>query len=128
EDVGQPLQIGVVTDRMHAVGGEAAVRPEQATVLGPCKVIPREFPQISCVSIDVALPPALRADHPNGLRNGTAASVEHTAGHLLAELLAPSTDTIVALRGGERWVERYEAASIGEPAATPDGLGGLRDG
>ena len=36
--------------------GEPLLVPEKALLLGPCQVIPQEYPHISCQSIDVAAP------------------------------------------------------------------------
>src|SRR6185436_7643211 len=61
EAVDEPIHIGVVANRLQSVEGEPVLRPERATVLGPCKVIPREFPNVTCQSIDVELPASLPA-------------------------------------------------------------------
>ena len=52
-----PLRIGVVSTNLQEVTGEEVLCPEKATLLGPCKVIPQEYPNISCLSIDIILPP-----------------------------------------------------------------------
>ena len=49
----QPIQITVVSSGMHAVGGESWVCADKATLLGPCRVIPQEYPHLSCRSVDV---------------------------------------------------------------------------
>ncbi|MCP4149253.1 MAG: acyltransferase domain-containing protein, partial [bacterium] len=51
------LQIDVVTDHMQEVTGNETINPQKATVLGPVKVIPQEYPYIRCRSIDVENPP-----------------------------------------------------------------------
>jgi acyl transferase domain-containing protein/thioesterase domain-containing protein len=118
EAVDEPLHIGIVTNRLQSVEGEPAVRPERATVLGPCKVIPREFPGVTCQSIDVEGPDGLPADPTLG--------IDVAAGRIVAELESPTDDQIVALRGDRRWVERFEAIAVGEPAA--DDTCRLREG
>ena len=55
-EAGPPHRCG---DRRHAEGRARTIRfarPEQATILGPVRVIPREFPDVtvSCVDIDPA--------------------------------------------------------------------------
>jgi acyl transferase domain-containing protein len=47
------LHISVITRGMQKVGSARLLYPDQATVLGPCKVIPRELPGVSCASIDL---------------------------------------------------------------------------
>ena len=46
----------VVTDGMQKVTGKETLFPGKATVLGPVKVIPKEYPNISCRSIDIVVP------------------------------------------------------------------------
>jgi acyl transferase domain-containing protein len=50
------LQLAVVTDSVHEVNGGESLRPERATVLGACKVIPQEYPEMTCRSIDLVVP------------------------------------------------------------------------
>ncbi len=60
ESVPRPLHLSVVSSGMQRVAEESLTYPEKATALGPCKVIPREFPGITCTSIDLELPPSSR--------------------------------------------------------------------
>ncbi|MES2890005.1 MAG: type I polyketide synthase, partial [Pseudomonadota bacterium] len=53
EDLSEPMRWCVVTDHLQRVAGETLLQPAKATLLGPCKVIPREFPHIRCHSIDL---------------------------------------------------------------------------
>ena len=41
-----------------SIRGEPVPYPDKATVLGPCAVIPRELPGVTCAYVDVALPVA----------------------------------------------------------------------
>ena len=50
-----PVQLAVVTDRLHRVSGEAILDPSRALIAGPCGVIPKELPGVSCINIDVAI-------------------------------------------------------------------------
>ena len=93
---GEPLQIAVVTDRVQEVTGDEALAPEMATVLGPCKVIPQEYPDVTCRSIDVDLPGA------------DPARAEQLARDLVNELLADDFAEAVAHRGGYRWAQDFE--------------------
>ncbi|HLF29284.1 MAG TPA: SDR family NAD(P)-dependent oxidoreductase [Anaerolineae bacterium] len=100
------LHLSVVSSNLHQVTGSERVQPEKAALLGPCKVIPQEMPNVACRSIDIELP----AD---------AAQAEHLAAQLLAELEADATEPIVAYRGENRWAQAYE------PAALPDVKGAI---
>ncbi len=53
-----PCQLTVVSSTMQDVTGSEQFCPEKATVLGPCKVIPQEYSNIQCRSIDICLPEA----------------------------------------------------------------------
>ncbi|MFD2588081.1 hypothetical protein ACFSQJ_14135, partial [Croceitalea marina] len=51
----QDLKVFVITNNMQeAIGGDLT-SPEKSTVLGPVKVIPQEYSNIKCKSIDVDL-------------------------------------------------------------------------
>jgi acyl transferase domain-containing protein len=98
-----PIQIEIVSNGIHEVTGEEAIWPEKATVLGPCKVIPHEYPNIACRSIDITLPPA------------GSASEERLFDLLLAELLTKPGEPIIAYRGAHRWRQTFEQACLDEP-------------
>ena len=88
----------VVSNDLHKVRGDEQLVPAKATLLGPCRVIPQEYPNITCRNIDVSLDSA----------------------QLLAELKATVTDPIVAYRNGRRWVQTFEPVGLGElPGAAP---------
>jgi acyl transferase domain-containing protein/acyl carrier protein len=100
------LQIVAITDQLHALGDEARVVPEKATILGPCKVLPQEYyPTITCQCLDIVLPLA-----------GSVAELE-LIDQLLAEVQHTSPDMVIAYRGRQRWVQTFEAAAIPANAA-----------
>jgi acyl transferase domain-containing protein len=90
-----PLHISVVSSAMQSVLGDELLRPEQATLLGGCTVIPKEYPSISCQSIDL---PALATSRPR----------QQFIDWLLADCAAPSQDLAIAYRGQGRWVRTFE--------------------
>ncbi|HLM57757.1 MAG TPA: beta-ketoacyl synthase N-terminal-like domain-containing protein [Pyrinomonadaceae bacterium] len=106
-----PLKLAVVTSGVQEVTGEESLSPPKATALGLCKVIPQEYPQVSCRSIDVTLP-------------AREAEREALAAGLAAELAAPDAETTIAYRGRHRWVQIFEPVELAE---TP-GAGRLREG
>ncbi|MEC4891786.1 MAG: SDR family oxidoreductase [Oscillatoria sp. PMC 1051.18] len=102
------LEISVVSNSMQAVTGEEMVVAEKATLLGAVKVIPREYPNISCRSIDVVLP------------SGGSWQEEKLVDQLLAELAAQISDEVVAYRSVHRWVQDFEPARLeGQFQETP---------
>ena len=104
---GEP-QIVVVSNNMQEVTGEEKLCAEKATLLGPVKVIPLEYPNISCRSVDVVLPqPKIGVD-------------QNLVSLLLAEITAKSSDQVVAYRGHYRWVQTLEPIRLEKPKeATP---------
>jgi len=94
-------QLSVIAANAHMVTGAEPLWPISATLIGPTRVIPKEYPTVSCRFIDVSLP----------TRHTWQA--EAFFNNLLGEVLsADFTDTIVALRGHQRWVERFERQSL----------------
>src|SRR5262249_29651224 len=52
----QGVHLAVISNGLHDVTGEEEIRPVKAALLGPVRVIPLEYPNVTCRSIDVALP------------------------------------------------------------------------
>ncbi|HVF55294.1 MAG TPA: SDR family oxidoreductase [Pyrinomonadaceae bacterium] len=111
----EPLSIAVVTNGMQEVTGEETLSPEKATLLGLCKVVPQEYPQFSCRSIDVVLPE----------REGER---EALARKLVAEVADRETTAAVSYRGRHRWVQIFEPARFDAPTEASSAAGRLRDG
>ncbi|HEY0603584.1 MAG TPA: SDR family NAD(P)-dependent oxidoreductase [Herpetosiphonaceae bacterium] len=121
--VTDPVRLLVLSDSAQEVLGGDLLNPEQATIFGPCLVIPREYPNIHCRSIDVAVPPPGSWQHNRLLDQ------------LQRELTTATGDSAVAYRGGNRWQRVYEPIRLEAPSAPPlrqtgvylitGGLGGL---
>ena len=95
------VQLDVISTGLHVVTGDERLQPEKATVLGPCRVIPHEYPNIRCRSIDVVLP----ADG-TGRENGLA---DRLAATLTTNFVS---ETIVAQRGPYRWLPTFEPTPL----------------
>ena len=105
QNIMTPLRIGVVSNHLQEVTGEEVLCPEKATLLGPCKVIPQEYPNISCLSIDLVLP-----------QSGTWQNAK-VIDQLIAELVvAKPSDVVIAYRGQHRWVQTFEAVYLDDKA------------
>jgi acyl transferase domain-containing protein len=100
------LRIEVISNRVQNVTGEETISPAKATVLGPCKVIPQEYPHITCRNVDITGVPA-----PEGSFEGKLIE------QLLAEFTTKTADIAVAYRGGQRWVQTFEPFRLEAPAA-----------
>jgi acyl transferase domain-containing protein/acyl carrier protein len=95
-----PMDWVVVTSGLHAVSGKETIAPEQALLLGPTKVIPREYSNLTCRAVDIFPLPAL----------GT------NCGELVANLLMEPAMTRpwrpVAYRDGYRWEQTFERVRL----------------
>jgi acyl transferase domain-containing protein/acyl carrier protein len=96
-----PLNIYVVSSGLHEITGEEETLPERAMLLGPCKVIPQEYSNVSCRSIDVVL-------HDDTSKEETGA----LAARLFAEIYSGSKDAVVAYRRNHRWVQTFEPLQV----------------
>lgn len=101
-DINQPIDILTVTNNVHDVTGTEKLSPEKATVQGISKVIPQEYANITCRCIDIVV---------------STASESQLIDQLLTEIIATSSDPVVAYRGYHRWVQTFE--SIRCESATP---------
>jgi acyl transferase domain-containing protein len=84
-----PIHIGVVTSNSQDVTGTETIQPETATILGACRVIPQEYPNISCCAIDLEIT--------------NEQSIDRAIAEILTQANTPS-DSIVAYRGNYRWL------------------------
>jgi acyl transferase domain-containing protein len=98
------LQISVVTEGAHTVGGSERLCPDKALVMGPCRVIPEEYPHVTCRNLDVVLP------------DGDCGALAAT---LLREIGGSARETVVAYRGGERWTEVFQPVQLPSPVGMP---------
>jgi acyl transferase domain-containing protein len=104
-----PVLLSVVSDGVCDVTGSEPLCPNNATLLGPLKVVPQEYPPIRCRLIDLGVP---RPDSPpHGLLE-----------ELLGELTGEVTEPLVALRGSRRWVPTFDPVRLEEPLPGETGL------
>jgi acyl transferase domain-containing protein/thioesterase domain-containing protein len=99
-DLGDAIRLTIVTAGAHSTQGEPVPHPERALALGPCRVIPRELPNVSARLVDL--------DPTDVSSDAVARAIVSEAGH------ADGAD-LVAYRGGERWLP--ELAPLPLPAA-----------
>ncbi len=90
------LSIWTITSNAQPVTGVETLCPEQATLLGMCRVIPQEMLNITCHYVDIAWPPTHTWQK------------DWLAVQLAAELAQETHDLAVAYRGNKRWIQVYE--------------------
>jgi len=98
------VELVVVSSQLHSVTGEESICPAKATLLGPCRVIPYEYPQLTCRNVDLW---PLASD---------VREREQLAERLFTELNRTSTEPGVAYRGARRWIESFERAQLPLPS------------
>ena len=96
------VEIDVISNGMHKVLGNEDMNPELATILGPCRVIPQENPNITLRSIDFNC-----NSREEILKN-------EVLSNLLDEFAEQASDTLIAYRSSYRWVQIYEPVRIEE--------------
>jgi len=101
------IDIAIVSDRLHSLDDHKSEAPLQAPLLGPVRVIPKDFPGITCRNIDL---------DQRELNATEAAKI------LVEECSSPSFDPVVAYRRSQRFVESVETLALPEPS-----LGKLRE-
>ena len=101
-----PVQIAAVTNGTQLVSGQEALCAARATIAGPCKSIPQEYPNLRCRAIDIDFP---------------ANSIgwdDKSVSNLLCEVIGDPADTVIAYRDRERWVQTFEPTRIEKPDET----------
>ena len=111
KSVGESLRLDVISSGIHEITGREKLSPAQATLLAPCMVIPQEYPGIRCRSIDLDPSDFTGCDQTIWMRL------------LTAELQVQASDTVVAYRGAQRWVQVFEPL----PAVADQPLCRIRD-
>lgn len=94
----QKAVLTIVTNQLQDVTGNEAICPEKALLQGPYKVLPQEYPYLSCRLIDIEL------------RTSTSAARLKLARWIFAESQAESDPGVIAYRGPYRWLQFFEQA------------------
>lgn len=101
--LGQQVRIVAVTTAAQDVLGDELLAPERSTLYAATKVIPREYPQLSCAGVDV----------PSDADPGWLAE------RVLAELATPADDPVVAYRGSSRWLPSFTPWRLAKAPTRP---------
>ncbi len=130
ENLPRPIHLTVVTSGAAQVKGEGLPYPEKAAIAGPAKVMPREFPGLTCATLDVVLPVAAR-----GWRaKADLGAMQALADQVLEDLLAEPGNRAVALRGDKRLERGLKKLALpegdlslpeGAPVMITGGFGGI---
>ena len=86
--------------RSQKIAGEEALIPESAILVGSCRALNQEYANVSCRGIDIVLP-----------QPGSVQEDDLLEGFLV-DLVQDSADSIVAYRGGQRWVQTFDRLKL----------------
>lgn len=108
-----PLSLTQTLDYWLLTHGALKVSTEpskslRAPLAGPILVAPQENPRIAARLIDIQCDAATLSD------NGPSARLPELAGLILDEIVSrvPRREPLLALRGSDRWVERFEPLAL----------------
>lgn len=93
------VEILFVSNHLYDVTSERITHPERATLIGPCRVIPQEYPGITCRNIDIDF-------------SVDRSTLKNFAPSLVEEIASSSPDSVVAYRNGLRWAESFEQLAL----------------
>lgn len=94
------LKLAVISNNMQSLTGQESIQPEKATLLGACKVIPQEYANIRCQSIDVALVDI------------NSWQTDRLIDNIYADMTANTCEPVVAYRSNRRWIQTYEPVKL----------------
>ena len=95
------LNLFALSNHLQEVHGKETLSPEKSTLLGPCMVIPQEYPNIRVKSVDLELPNHIEVD-------------DVTIDQILGEFFNSDSELFVAHRNGQRWVQTYEQVELNQ--------------
>ncbi len=98
QNLAGPIDLWVISTNLHRIEGGDELLPEKATVLSPCIIIPQEYENFSCWSIDVDL---------------VKEQLASAARRIMSEIKAGPQDKVIAYRGERRWVRTFEPVRLG---------------
>ncbi len=104
-DINNSLKLMVVTSNLYNVTGEDKLCPQKATILGPCKVIPKEYANINCCMINTVI---TSSNNP---------SIQKVLDYLLTEFTVQKGSSAVAYRGDRRWIQSFEPMRLEQSMA-----------
>ena len=112
---GRKIRIEAICNPFHPFGSDVRLYPSQAALTGAVKVIPQEYPGLSCRCIDIGRSPSSEAE------------VQESAQRLMRELDCEPEEDIVAWRGEERLVPDFKPVRLprSEGQALPLRQGGV---
>ncbi len=88
----EPIELKIVSDDLNRVTGTEVISPAKALLMGPCRVMRKEFTNIHCASVDLT----------------EKMTVQDCAQLLFKEIGVRTTEAAVCYRDSVRWVQSIE--------------------
>ncbi|WP_375758544.1 beta-ketoacyl synthase N-terminal-like domain-containing protein [Corallococcus exercitus] len=105
--VTRSMRLLAFSNDVFEVTGEEALRYEQSSVSGICKVLQQEYNNLHCRAVDLSVP-----------EDGSW-KVDALAEALEREVLSSIGDVLCAYRGTRRWIQFYEPVRVTADAPKP---------
>lgn len=102
QSINEQIQITIFTSNLYEVTGKEDIQPEKALIIGPLRVLPQEFPNISCRNIDIDISD-LASPH-----------ISFLLMRLKEELFITDKEPTVAYRHNLRWQPDYQGFHLNE--------------
>ena len=103
QHVTDALEITIVANQLHNITGQEQIQPYKTLLHGPLRVLPQEYGNLTCRSVEVEWP--------------TLTAVAHLVRELTTAPLATTAETepVVAYRGPHRWVAALQPVQLTAP-------------
>src|ERR1017187_1380016 len=104
------LKLDIVANQLHAADAAEDLCPGKATLLGPCRVIPQEYPNVASRSIDIVV------------SEGGSANEEQLLANLFNEVTSDCADVTICYRENRRMVQSFLPTRLEEVVADKEVL------
>ena len=103
----ESMAINVISEGVHAINGSENLCPEKALLLGMCRVIPDEYPNLACRQIDLVV---------------DSNKLELLAAQLCGEFKHEVVEPVLAYRNAQRLKQVFQPLSLSAPTVEPERL------
>lgn len=108
-ELAAPIHLTVFSNGAAQVKSETLSYPEKAMISGPAGVVAREFPNVTCATVDIELPQT-----PGLIATLRGAQPVDLTPRVLEELLADPSNTIAAWREDKRFEKTWRSLALPE--------------
>lgn len=91
----QKISLSVIADKMQNITGDEPIIPEKMAALAVCKVLPQEYPNFICRSIDIVVP-------------NEQEQIEMLVRSIIDECISNLGGQVIGYRGSQRFKKNYK--------------------